>query len=302
MILRQLYSPDIYYKIMQAEQSKKENIYRYEMMQPFQGKWDCYHIPLKASHPGGYDIIMANDRLGLFAPSKVDLSVKPMIDAIADPALWDACRATITGALTRFEEKGIAFKVQEYLFSVFLANPQNPYTVMNEGYCGDGGIPGYIMGWLVPGEKTIRKLPAALAHEANHNVRYQYIKWTNDITLGEMLVSEGLAENYAVTLFGKEFLGPWVSKTDPELLPLIKEILRDALQVTGFDNITSYLYGDEMARLQSFPETGLPYCAGYATGYYLVRHYLQKTGISIEKATVLPCEEILKDAEDFWTM
>ncbi len=50
------------------------------------------------------------------------------------------------------------------------------------------------MAWLVPGEETIRCLPAALVHETNHNVRYQFIKWTNDITLGEMLVSEGLAE------------------------------------------------------------------------------------------------------------
>lgn len=302
MEVKSVYSPDVYRKIMDAEPDKKDDIYRWELMLPFKGKWDCYHIPVKAPREGGYDIIMANNRMGLLPPSKVDLTVQGWIEAISAPSLWDACQRSVENALERFVRRGIGLKVQEYLFSIFLANPENAYTRMNEGYCGDGGIPGYVMGWLVPNESTLKKLPAALAHETNHNVRYQFIKWTNDVTLGEMLVGEGLAENYAVALHGGEFLGPWVSKTDPELLPLIKETVRDGLDATGFDNITSYLYGDEMARIQGFPEVGLPYCAGYAVGYHLIKHYLQKTGVSIEEATILPHEEILREAEEFWEL
>lgn len=59
-------------------------------------------------------------------------------------------------------------------------------------------------------------------------------------------------------------------------------------------------YGDEMAKLQSYPAVGLPYCAGYACGYHLVKHYLKKTGKSIVEATLLPVSEILEVAEDFW--
>lgn len=300
MNVKRLYSPDIYTKIMLADSDKKDDIYRYEMMMPFKGKWDCYHIPMVAKYPGGYDIIMANNRLGLIPPSDIDSSFDRQIKELSDEGMWDSCQEAIEVALKRFEDQGVELKVSEYLFSIFLANPQNAYTVMNEGYCGDGGIPGYIMGWLIPSEETIRRLPAALAHETNHNVRYQYIKWTNDINLGEMIVSEGLAENYATTIFGEEVLGPWVTKTDQELLPLIKEIIHDGLSVTGFDNITSYLYGDEMARIQHFPEVGLPYCAGYATGYYLIKYYLEKTGVPIEKATMLPADEILKQVQEFW--
>ena len=115
-----------------------------------------------------------------------------------------------------------------------------------------------------------------------------------------MIVSEGLAENFATTVFGEELLGPWVTKTDMELMPLIKEIIYDGLEVTGFDNITSYLYGDEMARIQHFLEVGLPYCAGYATGYYLIKYYLEKTGVPIEKATIIPATEILNEVKEFW--
>ena len=53
MNIKRLYSADIYKKIMDAEYDKKDDIYRYEMMMPFKGKWDCYHIPLKAQYEGG---------------------------------------------------------------------------------------------------------------------------------------------------------------------------------------------------------------------------------------------------------
>lgn len=300
MIVKRVYSPDVYRKIMHAEPEKKDDIYRYELMLPFQGKWDCYHIPLKASREGGYDVIMANNRMGLYPPSKINHTTNDWIEAISDPKLWDACQESIENALERFAGRGIEPKVREYLFSIFLADPENAYTRMNEGYCGDGGIPGFVMGWLIPNETNLKKLPAALAHETNHNIRYQFIRWTNDVTLGEMLVGEGLAENFATSIYGEAFLGPWVSRTDPELLPLIREIIRDGLHATGFEQITAYLYGDEMAEMQCFPKAGLPYCAGYAVGYDLIRYYLQKTGISIEEATILPHEEILGEVEEYW--
>ena len=77
---------------------------------------------------------------------------------------------------------------------------------MNDSYCGDGGIPGYIFGALIPSDYTKSKIPVALAHETNHNVRFQYIKWSNDISLGEYMICEGLAENFATYLYGEEIL------------------------------------------------------------------------------------------------
>lgn len=52
--------------------------------------------------------------------------------------------------------------------------------------------------------------------------------------------------------------------------------------------------------MQNYPKVGLPYCAGYATGYYLIKYYLEKTGKAIEEATILPAEEILVEVEEFW--
>lgn len=294
-------SDGAYLKIMNAPFDKKNDVYRYELMMPFEKKWACYSVPMKAAEPNGYDVIMASGMLGYIAPTKVDESQRGNIDRISSDMLWTACEQSIKKSLSCFSENGIELPVQEYLFTILLANAENPYIVLNKGYCGDGGIPGYIFSWLVPNDFTIEHLPVALAHETNHNVRFQFIKWKNDITLGEMMVSEGLAENFATYLYGEDKAGPWVTETDMETLnEYIKPIIRDGLNVQGLENLNAYLYGDEIAVLQNYPPVGLPYCAGYACGYHLVKHYLKKTGKSIVEATLLPASEILEVVEDFW--
>ena len=294
-------SDGIYEKIMLAPDDEKNDIYRYELMMPFERKWACYNVPMKAKMPNGYDVIMASGLLGHIEPTKVDETQKQNILLISDDALWEKCEMAIRKSLNCFTQHGIDLPVREYLFTILLANAESPYIIMNEGYCGDGSIPGYIFSWLIPNEYTLEHLPAALAHETNHNIRFQFIEWKNDITLGEMMVSEGLAENFATFLYGEDKAGPWVTKTDMTTLNgSIKPIIQDGLNVQGLENLNAYLYGDELAKLQNFPQAGLPYCAGYACGYHLVKHYLKKTGKSVIEATLLPAKDILDAAEDFW--
>jgi len=294
-------SDEIYKKMMHAPEEKRDDIYRYEMMKPFEFKWKCIHVPIKAAQEGGYDVVMASKMLGFLPPSAVNETQAHAIERISDNRLWEICKQTIENSLERFEKVGYELKVKDYHFSLLLANPESPYVAMSDGYAGDGGIPGYIFVSLVPNEYTISRVPAALAHECNHNIRWQFQKWNMNVTLADMMVSEGLAENFAVDMYGEEYLGPWVSKTDIETLnTVIKPIIKNGLEATGFDHITAYLYGDELAQLQGFFPVGLPYCAGYSCGYYLIKHYLQKTGKSIEEATLVTTSEIMKEVEDFW--
>ncbi len=294
-------SDRVYSKIVEAKKKKKNDIYRYELMMPFERKWACYGVPMKAATSNGYDVIMASDMLGHIAPTKVDETQKHNIALISNDILWKECELSIKRSLNCFVEHGIELPVKEYLFTILLANCESPYIMLNEGYCGDGGIPGYIFSWLTPNEYTLEHLPVALAHETNHNVRFQFVKWKNDITLGEMMISEGLAENFATFLYGEHKAGPWVTKTDIKTLnEYIKPIIREGLNVQGLENLNAYLYGDEMAALQNYPQVGLPYCAGYACGYHLVKHYLKKTGKHIVEATLFSAKEILDATEDFW--
>lgn len=296
-----LRSDGIYKKIREAPLEKKNDIYRYELMKPFEKKWDCYNVPIKAAKPHGYDVIMASGMLGYLLPEKIDERLSESISLLNDSRFWNNCRESIECSIKCFTDAKIELPVKEYLYTVLLADPTSPYLIMSDNYCGDGGIPGYIFGTLVPSEYTKSRLPVALAHETNHNIRFQFIKWHNDITLAEMMVSEGIAENFAAYLFGEENVGPWVSKTDMETLNgYIKPIIREGLDVQGLDNLTAYLYGDETAVLLNYSPVGLPYCAGYACGYHMIKYYLQKTGKSIIEATLTPADEILKEVEDFW--
>lgn len=294
-------SDKIYEKMMNSSKEKREDIYRYELMKLFEFKWECINVPIKAKHKNGFDVVMASNMLGFLPPVDVDKYQEENIGKISDEKLWEICKNTIENSFKCFTEEGYKLKVDEYKFSILLSNQDNAYVKLNEGYCGDGGIPGYIFLSLVPNEYTLSRLPVALAHECNHNVRFQFIKWSNDITLEEMMINEGLAENFATWMFGEEMVGPWVSKTDIETLEeYIKPIIKEGLNSTGFENITAYLYGDEMAEMQGYFPVGLPYCAGYACGYHMIKYYLKKTGKSIVEATLLPYKDIIKEIKDFW--
>ena len=81
----------------------------------------------------------------------------------------------------------------------------------------------------------MQMLPAALAHETNHNVRWQFMQWSPSITLADMLVSEGLAENFAASLFGEDKIGIWVKNTSAETLKtVIKPAIKTRLQENDF--------------------------------------------------------------------
>lgn len=300
MNIIQVRSDKIYQRIMKAEKDKKEDIFRYELMKPFEFKWKCMMVPLKAKVENGYDVIRASSMLGFLAPKIIGNGEKESIDIISDDKLWQLCDETIKLSLGKFKKEGHELKVKEYKYSIVLADPNSPYTKLSEGYFGDGGIPGYIFLLVVPNEYTLKRIPVALAHECNHNVRFQFIKWSNDITLEEMMINEGLAENFATEIYGEEMVGPWVSKIDEEMLEKIKPILKEGLNKTGFDGITAYLYGDEIAEIRGYFPVGLPYCAGYACGYHMIKYYLKKTGKSIVEATLLPYEDIIRELKEFW--
>lgn len=294
-------SDRIYREMMNAAPAEKNNIYRDELMKPFESKWSCVGIPLRAETDGGYDVVSAAAMNGFYAPTQITEERHAEIDKISDEAFWADCENSIRNTLSGFEQHGIKLPKQEYVFTVVLSDPQSPMTAMTGDYCGDGGIPGYIIGSIVPNERSLCLLPVALAHEANHNVRWQFMQWSSHITLADMIVSEGLAETFAANMFGENKIGKWVRETTPEMLQeTVKPLIRANLMISDFQLLSSYLYGDEIMALRGGQPIGMPYCGGYACGYALIGHYLKKTGASIYEATITPTEEILKQTEDFW--
>ncbi|KXT85647.1 hypothetical protein STRDD11_00285 [Streptococcus sp. DD11] len=292
-------SDQVYQDLLNLSLEKREGCFRARLLAPFAPKYQRQHIPLKAKQAGGFD---AMTLLGFMnqMPGNLTEKDRPAVEAISSDRLWQDCQETIQRAIGLFEQAGYNLEVQDYHFTILLGNPESRMLQLNQGYSGDGGIPGYLMLSLLPNDYTLPRMQAALAHECNHNVRFQFIKWNQQTTLADWIVSEGLAESFAAELYGEELIGPWVTSTSPEQLEEIKPIISSQLQLTGMMEMSPYLYGDEIAELQGQLPVGLPYAAGYAYGYHLIQAYLKKTGKSIIEATVTPTEEILEATKDFW--
>ncbi|HAF97905.1 DUF2268 domain-containing protein [Paenibacillus lactis] len=300
MNIQTLRSDKIYQKVAQAPPEEKLELFRNEIMAPFMKQWQIQQLPFKAEEANGFDVITFNSMMHR-APHQISPQISAEIELISSEAFWLECEHAVKKSLNLFVEHDINLPVSDYLFTIQLGNPENRALTINEGYSGFGGIPGFIWGTLLPNEYTMPRMKAALAHECNHNVRYQFIQWDHTVNLGELIVSEGLAENYATFMFGKGLLGPWVTKTNAETLNRrIKPVLREQLQLTGFDQIAPYLYGDEIAKLQNSQPVNMPYSAGYACGYYLIQYYLRKTGRTIFEATITPAAQILDEVKGFW--
>ncbi|MET3544712.1 uncharacterized protein YjaZ [Paenibacillus favisporus] len=300
MNIKTLRSDRIYQKVAQALPEDKLELFRNEMMAPFMKQWEIQQIPFRAEEANGFDVITFNSMMHR-SPDQITPQISAEIEQISSDSFWLECEHAVQKSLGLFAEHGIHLPVSEYLFTLQLGNPESRALTINEGYSGFGGIPGFIWGTLLPNDYTIPRMKVALAHECNHNVRYQFIQWDHTVHLGELIVSEGLAENYAAFMFGEEWLGPWVTKTNADTLNRhIKPVLSEKLHVTGFDQIAPYLYGDEIAELQNFKPVNMPYSAGYACGYYLIQYYLRKTGKTIFEATITPAAQILDEVEGFW--
>ncbi|GAA0702254.1 DUF2268 domain-containing protein [Paraclostridium ghonii] len=292
----------IYRRIINSPKDKRNDIYRYELMKPFEFKWKCVGIPLKCESEGGYDVISTSAMGGGYNPSEIDEKNILEVEKIRDDEFWGNCEESILNSLKGFEANGIKLPIQNYIFTILLNDPKNPISVINGDYCGDGGIPGYIIGTIIPNDLSLKMLPVALAHEVNHNVRWQFMQWGTDITLADMILSEGLAENFAALMFGEDKIGMWVKNNSINILENgIKLQIKENLYEKDFNKITSYLYGDEIASIRGIKSIGIPYCAGYSCGYELIKYYLEKTGKNIYEATITPTEEILKETEEFWS-
>lgn len=298
-----LRSDEIYEKMAFASEQEKIAIYRYELMKPFEFKWQCIGMSLESEIEGGYDVVSASTMGGGYHPSQITATHLDEIRLLKNDPFWQSCEQSIRNTLEGFEQNNITLPTQNYIFTIMLNDPSNPMSKMTGDYCGDGGIPGYIIGTIIPNKNSLKMLPVALAHETNHNVRWQFMQWNPNITLADMIISEGLAESFAAMLFGADKIGMWIKNTSPETLKnTIKPAIKANLQECDFNTLSAFLYGDEIMAMRGGVSVGMPYCAGYACGYALIQHYLKKTGKSIYEATILPSTEILRETEDFWTL
>lgn len=280
----------IYRRLLDTpDAARREEIYREDLLGPFAGLFRIF---------GGADPLTMAQGWGLYMPDEFADGACPAITSILDRLTaadaWQQTAAALERGRAAFAADAERIPLQAVTCALIIADKgrSNP---LDRGYTGFGGIPGYVfVVYSDPNAYTLARLGGATAHELNHNVRFALFPFNPmAVTVGEYIVAEGLAEAFAAELFGDEVLGYYVTDFDAAQLATAARVVGGALDVSGFDAVRAYIFGDTITSHMGGQPAGVPDYAGYAVGYHVVRQYMERTGKTAAEATFVSAREII---------
>ena len=163
------------------------------------------------------------------------------------------------------------------------------------GLTANGSASGYLFLNVWPSTENLDRIEAMAVHEFDHNVRYAPggVIWDpTTVTVGEQIVSEGLADALARELYGED-LGPARIGVPHRRDDALFARVTGALDTTGMQNFASWVLGDAIAGRFGAPPMGIPTGAGYAVGNRLVDTYLRVTGQTAADAIHTHAHELI---------
>ncbi|GHO61981.1 hypothetical protein KSC_008730 [Ktedonobacter sp. SOSP1-52] len=286
----------IYQRLLNsASAQEREVLYRQELLAPFEGMMRIYG--------GGDDLLAWAKMWTLYTPEDFDGEQRPLIEEMVsrmtDDRAWQRYTAALERGVAAFAPYADRIGLDTINCAVVLTRHNS--NMPGRGYAGFGGLPGYLMVSLsLINDYTLPRVGPASVHELNHNVRFKIVPFSPmSVTVADYIIAEGLAEAFAAELFGEELVGYFVTDFNEEELSTARGVIGGALDVSGFNAVQSYIFGDTIAATRGLPKAGVPDFAGYAIGYRVVRQYLQRTGRSVAEATFLSSQEIIAESGFF---
>jgi uncharacterized protein YjaZ len=277
-----------------ASAQEREAIYRQELLAPFDGMMRIYG--------GGDDPLAWAKMWTLYTPEDFDGEQRPIIEdmvrRLSEDGVWQKSATALERGMAAFAPYADRIPLDTINCAIVLTKHNS--NLPGRGYAGFG-VPGYIMVSLsLTDDYTLPRVGPASAHELNHNVRFKIVPFLPmQVTVADYIIAEGLAEAFAAQLFGKELVGYFVTDFNEEELATARHIIGGALEVSGFNAVRSYIFGDTIAAAAGLPKAGIPDFAGYAIGYRVVQQYIQRTGKSVAEATFRPSHEIIAESGFF---
>ncbi|MEN6313785.1 MAG: DUF2268 domain-containing putative Zn-dependent protease [Clostridiaceae bacterium] len=284
-VIQDTYS--LYKKILNIPNEERSDYFKNKLMEPFLKAFELMNMPVNP------------EAMGCLPITGHDTEMNEMLDKLKNAEAWSKAYDALQSSVHRFQQAGVTM-VDKLILGIFLGNPENPLLANVEGYSGFGSMPGYIQIVIAPNEYNLPRLQAVTAHEFHHNVLFTNVKWNfMNVSVAKYLAVEGLAESFAASLYGAEYIGPWVTSVKGQDLEKSREIIGRSLNIQGFNEVRKYIYGDQMTNFNGSEPTGIPAFAGYAVGYHAVQAFLKKTGVTIEKATLIDGETIMEESGYF---
>jgi uncharacterized protein YjaZ len=218
----------------------------------------------------------------------------PALDRLEAADVWGQVERCLTES-ARYQQDatpGIATAAELHVV-VLLGDPSDEFFVRTTGgYFGIGGFPGYLTVTVWPTDDNIGKVGYCAVHELNHNLRFANVRWNPaTVTVGDQVISEGLAEAFVRERYGAAAMGPWgdPARDDEAAYRTVVE----NLGLVGMHNLTPYVHGDATTIRMGGTPVGLPTGVGYVAGLRLVDAHLAASGLTAAQSTCLETAEIL---------
>lgn len=249
--------------------------------------------------PGGVDMATVHRQNFGFDWEGATEPIQGALERLVEADAWNRITTALESGAAALRAAAPGIEVPDLQVLLVLGDPDNKHFVDEiQGLSAFGGISGYITITVWPTPQVLERLEAIAVHELHHNVRYSPggVVWDPmTVTVGEQVISEGLADVFAAELFGDRGYTHFVSESthnDAEVLAKVAS----GLHVTGMQNFTAWVHGDASARFLGAEPVGLPTGAGYAAGIRLVRAYLDATGATAAQSIAVPVDEVLRVA------
>ncbi|MFI9011170.1 DUF2268 domain-containing protein [Actinosynnema sp. NPDC053489] len=246
--------------------------------------------------PGEVDLV-AMHRMGSGFPLDRDEErCLDALDALRDADAWNRVERALEAALAVQLAATPDIAVPDLTVLIVLGDPGDEHFMgPNLGLTANGSVFGHLFLNLWPHPENLARLEATAVHELNHNLRYGPggVVWDPaTVTVGEQVVSEGLADAFARQLYGDEVgytrIGVPHLHDDAVFAKVVS-----GLGVTGMRDFTAWVHGDATAVRHGVTPVGLPTGAGYAVGNRLVDAYLAATGRTAAQALLVSGREVL---------
>lgn len=248
--------------------------------------------------PGEVDLVAMHHAGSGFRADRDDDAALPALEALHDARAWDRIEAALHAAVEVQRGATPEVVVPDIQVMIVLGDSADPHFMdVNLGMSANGSTSGYLWLNFWPSPENLARLEAVAVHELNHNLRYTTRPGFWDpatVTVGEHVVSEGLADAFARQLYGD--LGYTRIGVAARGDDAVFEKVRTGLGVTGMQNFAAWVHGDASAALFGGTPVGLPTGAGYAAGNRLVDAYLAATGQSAAQALLAESSEVIRVA------
>jgi uncharacterized protein YjaZ len=249
--------------------------------------------------PGEVDLVAMHAMSSGFPIDRDEERCLEALEALHDADAWRRIERALRDALAVQLAATPGLAVPDITVLVVLGDPGDAHFMgPNLGMTANGSVPGHVFLNFWPYPENLARLEATAVHELNHNLRYGpgAVVWDPaTVTVGEHVVSEGLADAFARQLYGDELglarIGVPHLHDDAVFAKVVS-----GLAVTGMQNFTAWVHGDEAAARYGATPVGLPTGAGYAVGNRLVDAYLATTGRTAAEALLVDSREVIDTA------